>query len=120
LLRYETIVQWQTRTVLEDVELAGVPISAGSVVAVMMGAANRDPLRWDDPDTYDIRRAPKTHLGFGFGMHACLGLNLARLELELYLDRLLTELPNWHVAEPVDYGLSFPVRGPTRVMVGAE
>ena len=119
LLRYETVVQWFTRRVVDDTKLAETPLPAGAVVAVMLGAANRDPARWEAPDVFDVTRPPQNHVAFGFGLHSCLGLNLSRLELECFLNRLLDEIPGWDLAEPPDYGMSFPVRGPERVVVRA-
>jgi cytochrome P450 len=117
LLRYETIVQWMARTTLTDVEVAGIEISEGASIACMLGAANRDPARWDAPNDFDIQRRQRAHLGFGTGMHTCLGLNLTRLEMEIFLDYLMTELPDWELAEPPTYGRSFPIRGPEQVII---
>jgi cytochrome P450 len=68
----------------------------------MFCAANRDPSRWERPSEFDVMRERKQHLGFGFGMHVCLGLNLARLETEVYLNRLLDRLPEWELGVDVD------------------
>lgn len=119
LLRWETIVQWTSRTVVEDTELAGVPVPKGGVLALMLGAANRDPARWENPDAFDITRPRQNHLSFSFGVHACLGLNLTRLELDCYLNRLLDTIPEWQLAEEPDYDGTFLVRGPGRVVVTA-
>jgi cytochrome P450 len=116
--RWQTITQFIDRDVREtDVELRGVTIGRGSVVTPMQGAANRDPDRWDAPSTFDITRPPRQHLGFGFGMHSCLGLNLARLEAQVWLDRLVDQLPDFELAEEVDYGSNFQLRGPLAVHV---
>jgi cytochrome P450 len=66
-----------------------VQIPDGATILVLQGAANRDPARWMDPDVPDVRRTPRSHLGFGFGMHHCLGISLARLELAIWLNRIL-------------------------------
>jgi cytochrome P450 len=118
--RYQTITQFIDRDVKEsDVEIRGVAIPRGSVVTPMQGAANRDPERWDHPGDFDITRPPRQHLGFGFGMHSCIGLNLARLEAQVWLDRLLDKLPEYELAEEVDYGSNFQLRGPLAVQIAA-
>lgn len=80
-----------------DAEIDGVRVPEGAQAVPIVGAANRDPSRWDRPGEFDIVREHKGHLGFGFGMHNCLGLNLARLEVDIYLNRLLDRLPEWQI-----------------------
>jgi cytochrome P450 len=83
------------RVSTEDSELAGVAIPAGCSVQVNVGAANHDPVQWPAPDTFDIARdRPDRHLSFGFGIHRCLGIHLARAELEVLLNRTIDSLPN--------------------------
>jgi cytochrome P450 len=117
--RSETITQFIDRDVREEVELAGVRLAPGAVVTPLQGAANRDPERWDRPGDFDITRAARQHLGFGFGLHSCIGLNLARLEVQVWLDRLLDLLPEYHITEEVDYGPNFQLRGPFAVFMAA-
>jgi cytochrome P450 len=88
-LRWEPPLTSIARTATRDVELCGVAIPEGSVVTVCLGAANRDPARWDDPDCFDVRRLPKPHLSFATGPHTCLGLHLARMETSVALNALL-------------------------------
>jgi cytochrome P450 len=83
-----------TRVATRDTELAGVPIPAGSTVMPMLGAANRDENRYPDPDRFELFRSPKPHISFGQGVHICLGMHLARLEMRVALNRLLDRLPN--------------------------
>jgi cytochrome P450 len=83
-----------SRWSVEDYELGGVKIPAGSNVHLAIGAANRDPARWDDPDTYDVRRPVKSHLGFANGSHICLGMHVARAELTTAIGALIDRLPN--------------------------
>jgi cytochrome P450 len=96
----EEAVRWEapllviTRVATRDTTLAGVPIPAGSAVMPMLGAANRDEDRYPDPDRFDIFRQPKPHIAFGHGVHVCLGMHLARLEMRVALDLLLDRLPN--------------------------
>jgi len=96
----EEAVRWEpplltiTRVATRDTELAGVPIPAGSTVMPMLGAANRDEDRYPDPDRFDIFRSPAPHTSWGHGVHACLGMHLARLEMRVALNVLLDRLPN--------------------------
>jgi cytochrome P450 len=83
-----------SRWVMRDVDLCGVEIPKGSVVHLCLGAANRDPARWDRPDEYDITRALKPSLAFGGGPHICLGMHVARAEMTVAINALLDRLPN--------------------------
>ena len=78
----------------EDVELCGVEIPAGSVVEMVLGAGNRDPSRWDEPERFDPHRAPKSNLGFAGGPHVCLGMHVARAEMFVAMNAVLDRLPN--------------------------
>jgi cytochrome P450 len=117
--RCQTITQFIDRDVRAEVELAGVLLAPGSVVMPLMGAANRDPERWDDASAFDVTRPGRQHLGFGFGLHSCIGLNLARMEVQVWLDRLLDVMPEYHLAQVVDYGPNFQLRGPSAVYLAA-
>jgi cytochrome P450 len=89
IVRFDPPLQWFERWVLDDgVVIAGTPIPKGSRVALVLGAANRDPRRFPDPDRFDIRRADSGHLAFGGGVHFCIGAPLARMELETTLTEL--------------------------------
>ncbi|HTX96307.1 MAG TPA: cytochrome P450 [Mycobacterium sp.] len=96
----EEAVRWEpplltiTRVATRDTRLGGVPIPAGSTVMPMLGAANRQEDRYPNPDTFDIFRAPRGHLGWGHGVHVCLGMHLARLEMRTAVNLLLDRLPN--------------------------
>jgi cytochrome P450 len=92
-LRWETPVLSVARAAAEDVELGGVRIPAGALVAVSLGAANRDPGQYPDPDAFDIYRPDKQHMSFGDGEHKCLGMHLARLEMRVLLNAVLDRLP---------------------------
>ena len=89
MLRYEVSVQLDARTALEPAEIAGHRVDAGEVVLTLLGAANRDPARYPEPDRFDIARTGIRHLSFAAGIHFCLGAPLARLEGEVVFDRLL-------------------------------
>ncbi|WP_176357701.1 cytochrome P450 [Mycobacterium persicum] len=96
----EEAVRWEpplltiTRIATRDTELGAVPIPAGSSVMPMLGAANRQEDRYPDPNRFDIFRAARAHIGFGHGVHVCLGMHLARLEMRVALNLLFDRLPN--------------------------
>ncbi|MBK1657957.1 cytochrome P450 [Paracraurococcus ruber] len=87
-VRYESPVQTFFRTATREVDLGGATVPEGSKVLMFLGAANRDPRKWDRPDDYDIGRRTVGHVGFGSGIHACVGMALARLEGECVLAAL--------------------------------
>jgi cytochrome P450 len=103
LLRYESPVQLTDRVAIADLELEGVSVRAGQYVSIVLGAANRDPAQFPDPDRLDIRRQDNRHLSFGYGIHFCLGAALARLEGQVALTTVLRRLPEMRLAigEPV-------------------
>jgi cytochrome P450 len=96
-LRFEPTGHATARYVMQDVEYYGTTIPAGSAVLLLMAAANRDPRRFENPDRYDIFRDDIQHITFGYGLHYCLGANLARLEGRVALDELLNRFPEWDV-----------------------
>jgi cytochrome P450 len=95
VMRWLSPVQSAVRHATTDVELGGVQIRAGDTVSCMLGAANRDPTIFAEPDIFDIdRHNLRKHLGFAYGPHSCLGLHLARLEARIGLETLLSRLPD--------------------------
>ena len=96
-LRFEPTGHASARYVTEDVEYYGTTLPAGSAVLLLMASGNRDPRRFEDPDTYDVLRKDVQHLTFGYGLHFCLGTHLARLEGRVALDELLNRWPEWDV-----------------------
>jgi cytochrome P450 len=96
-LRFEPTGHATARVVKEDVEYYGTTVPAGSPILLLMAAANRDPRRFEVPDTYDVFRTDVQHLTFGYGVHFCLGANLARLEGRVALDELLNRWPEWDI-----------------------
>ena len=102
LIRYDSPLQLFERTAKQDAEVAGVTVRAGQKIAALLGAANRDPAVFADPDRLDVGRAVNPHLGFGAGIHYCLGAPLARVELQVSLGTLLARFPRLELAgEPV-------------------
>jgi len=93
LLRFDTPLQLFERTAVTDTEIAGVAVPEGTRVALLMGAANRDPARFADPDRLDLSRDAGGHVTFGLGVHFCLGASLARVELQVALQVLLDRGP---------------------------
>jgi cytochrome P450 len=95
---FEEVVRWEPpvtvilRRAARDTELAGVPIVAGADVALLIGAANRDERKYTDPDRYDMFREQRQHVGFGFGVHVCLGMHLARMESRIAINTLFDRL----------------------------
>jgi cytochrome P450 len=100
MLRYESPVQNSTfRVTTQPYEVGGEQIGPDQLVIVMIGAANRDPNQFPDPDRFDIGRDPNRHLGFGMGIHFCLGAPLARVEARIAFQALLEHLPRLQLAE---------------------
>jgi cytochrome P450 len=106
------------RYATEDVQVGDVLVRAGEPVVVAVGAANRDALRFDDADELRVDRPPSAHLGFGHGVHHCLGAALARMELQEALRALLSELPGLRVTGDIQWKTEMLVRGPVTMPVG--
>ncbi|WP_208301177.1 cytochrome P450 [Mycobacterium sp. DL440] len=105
----EEMVRWSSpspskrRTATRAVSLGGCDIEAGQKVQVWEGSANRDPLVFERADVFDITRKPNPHLGFGYGIHYCLGANLARLELRVLFEELLARFDSARLVKPVEW-----------------
>ena len=118
LLRYLSVAKMFVRVALEDVEMGGQTIEAGSVVFVSYHTANRDPDRFDDPHVLDIRRPDAgRHLAFGHGIHQCLGAQLARMEMRVALPALLRRFDTLRLAVPAD---EVPLRPETADIFGVK
>ncbi|OMC40592.1 cytochrome [Mycobacterium sp. GA-1841] len=108
----EEMVRWTSpspskrRTATRAVSLGGCDIEPGQKVQVWEGSANRDPLAFSEPDVFDITRKPNPHLGFGYGIHYCLGANLARLELRVLFEELLQRFSSARLTESVEWARS--------------
>jgi cytochrome P450 len=96
-IRWEPPLTGIMRTASVDTEIQGVPVPAGSVISVNMGAANRDETRWERPEEFDIFRPAKPHAAFASGVHMCLGMHLARMETTVMLNTVLDRLPNLRI-----------------------
>ena len=119
LMRYLTVfnIGGLTRTATEDVEIGGQVIRAGELVSVSLLAANRDGERFDHPDELDPRRGGKGQIGFGHGVHVCLGQHLARLEIRVGLTRLLERFPDLRLAVPTE---EVPLSGDSAVTFSVQ
>jgi cytochrome P450 len=93
------------------VELGGVPIEEGEKVLMLLGAANRDPRRWEQPDEYDIERRNAGHVGFGYGIHQCVGQVLARLEGDCVLSALARKATSIEITGPIERRFNNTMRG---------
>jgi len=93
IIRYDGPVQTTTRTALEPLEIGGKQIAKGDRISLTLGAANRDPAQFPDPDRMDITRGENRHVGFGFGIHFCLGAALARMESQLAIGAMVERMP---------------------------
>lgn len=100
-LRWDSTVQTFFRTTARDVEVEGVTIPEGSKVLLFLAAANRDPRRWERAERFDITRSASGHVGFGFGIHQCLGQMVARLEAEAVLNALIPRVAEIRLAGPI-------------------
>ncbi|MCS3447828.1 MULTISPECIES: cytochrome P450 [Bradyrhizobium] len=105
MLRYESSNQLGNRMVVEETELGGITMPAGTLVTLCIGAANRDPAQFPNPEGFDVARTPNRHLAFGTGAHQCAGMALARLEGAIAISRFLERFPNYALdGEPVRGG----------------
>ena len=111
LLRFESSNQLGNRLSVEGAVVGGVALPAGSRITLCIGAANRDPEIYPEPDVLDIRRSPNRHLAFGFGAHQCVGLSLARLEGRVAIGRFLQRFPGYALAGSVERGGRVRFRG---------
>ncbi|MCW2496735.1 cytochrome P450 [Jatrophihabitans sp.] len=106
IVRYSSPGTYLGRTTMREVELAGTSLAAGSRVVLGYGSANRDPAQFDRPDELILDRSPNPHLGFGMGPHRCIGVHLAKLELTVAAETLLSALPAFRLdpeGEPIHW-----------------
>ncbi|MCX5585490.1 cytochrome P450 [Streptomyces erythrochromogenes] len=118
LMRYDTPLQMFERWVLDDIRVGDTDIPRGAEVALLFGSANRDPARFEDPDTLDLARADNPHLTFGAGIHYCLGAPLARRELEASFGALLADgVPPLRLVEEPQWQDGYVIRGLKSLLV---
>jgi cytochrome P450 len=118
MTRHDPALQLFERTATRDVDIAGTTVRAGGRIAALLGAANRDPAVFADPDRFDAARSPNPHLGFGAGIHFCLGAPLARIEVQAVLAALRTRLPDLRLATEPARRPEFVLRGLRELRVG--
>jgi len=111
LLRYDPPLHLFTRYALEDLEYAGIKFRKGEEVGLLLGAANRDPARFSEPDRFSPDRVPNPHVSFGAGIHFCVGAPLARLEMQVALPILFQRLPELTLAETPRYRNTYHFHG---------
>jgi cytochrome P450 len=113
LLRYDSPVQVIGRAALEEVSVGGMEFKKGDTILCLLGAANRDPAVYADPDRLDLTREGIRPLSFGGGIHYCLGAQLARIEAQIAIATLLRRLPNLTLDHPEapDWRQTFVLRG---------
>jgi cytochrome P450 len=99
LLRFDGPIKVLNRWVVAETELRGRTIAPGERVHLVLGAANRDPEKFADPDRLDIGRSPNPHVAFGKGIHACIGAQLARMETRIAVGAIVERLPRLELAE---------------------
>ena len=117
LLRYLSPAQNVYRTALRDYRVGETTIPAGSRIMLSIGAANRDPQAFDDPDTFRVDRNPSQHMTFGFGAHLCIGAQLTRMEAQAVLRELVTRVSRISVVGEPQWSTNSLLRGPTRLAV---
>jgi cytochrome P450 len=105
------------RWAASDLDIGGSHIAEGDRIVAILGAANRDPRVFDQPDRFDVTRAPNRHVGFGFGSHACLGAPLARVELQEFFRLLPQRLPSIELSSPVEWRPTWTFRIPAALRV---
>ncbi|WP_341312254.1 cytochrome P450 [Paraburkholderia sp. IMGN_8] len=119
-LRFESSNQLGNRMTTVDTEIGGVAVAGGTPVTLCIGAANRDPEQFAEPDRFDIRRDPNRHLAFGFGIHQCAGLSLARLEARIAIGRFVQRFPAYRLDGAPTRGGRVRFRGFAAVPVELE
>jgi cytochrome P450 len=120
ILRFESPVHLDARTVLEPVNLAGHDLPAGTTVTTLLAAANRDPERFADPDRFDVGRQDNAHLSFAAGPHFCLGAHLTRLETQVLLERLIARTSDLTLEEGRQRRAGLGLRGYVTLPVTAH
>src|SRR5262249_59391973 len=113
--RWDSLSRMAGRIAMKDIEIEGVVIPKGERCGLMFAAANRDPRKWKDPDRYDIKRENRGHVGWGYGVHACVGRVLALLEAEALLGAIVEHVERWESAGPGRPRVTTLRPGPARI-----
>lgn len=116
-LRFDSPLQFFERTATDDVEIGGVLVEKGQKIVSLLGSANRDPEIFPHADKFDVARSPNPHIGFGAGIHFCIGAPLARLEMSISLPELVKRFPTLELAQDPIRRATFSLRGYEKVMV---
>ena len=116
-LRFDAPLQLFERTAMSDTEINGVVIKSGEKIAALLGSANRDEKVFDNPDTFNVSRTPNSHIAFGGGIHFCLGVPLARLEMNRSLPALFERFPSISIREIPEQRETFVLRGYKKILV---
>jgi cytochrome P450 len=111
MLRYDGPIQLNNRRLLAPMALGGTTLSAGSPITIGIGAANRDPAQFADPERFEVARKPNRHIAFGQGDHVCVGMNVARMEGRIAFSRLLARFPNIALNGPPERDRRIRFRG---------
>jgi 4-methoxybenzoate monooxygenase (O-demethylating) len=120
VIRWETPAQTFFRTASRDIEIDGVEIARDEKVLLFLGAANRDPLKWNDPDRFALERNPAGHLAFGAGIHVCVGQIMARLEAELLFAAFAERVTRFELCEAPVLRLNNTLRGFARLPIRVQ
>lgn len=116
VVRLESPIQQFTRLTTQDIEIGGYHLSAGSRVLMLFGSGNRDERKYPNPERFDVRRKPSDHLAFGHGVHACVGMNLARLEIRLLLEALAAKVKRFDIVRS-EVAMNNTLRGLAELVV---
>ena len=116
-LRYDSPLQYFERTATSDIEISGVAIKQGQKIVSLLGSANRDEAVFANSNEFDVTRHPNPHIGFGAGIHFCIGAPLARLEMSVSLPALLKRFPSLSLAQDPIRRETFSLRGYEKVLV---
>jgi cytochrome P450 len=115
-LRFDSPLQYFERTAINECEISGVTVKQGQKIVSLLGSANRDESVFEKADQFDVSRQPNPHIGFGAGIHFCVGAPLARLEMSISLPLLIKRIPNLNLAQEPQRRPAFSLRGYTKVM----
>lgn len=115
-LRFDSPLQYFERTAINECEISGVTVKQGQKIVSLLGSANRDESVFEKADQFDVSRQPNPHIGFGAGIHFCVGAPLARLEMSISLPLLIKRFPNLNLAREPQRRPAFSLRGYTEVM----